>query len=166
MTSTASELVVAQIPSGHPDPSTTFRLQPISSPPTSATAGHLLLRSKFISVDPYLRGVLRSAKVGEPLPSWSVAEVLDSNVDGFAKGDHVTGIIPWRTVQLHNGKELRKVTPLPGVPLSAYIGVLGMPGRTAYFGLLEHEEGRFKAGDTVVVSGGGGCCGQFGGPAR
>ena len=55
-------------------------------------------------------------------------------MDGFAKGDMVTGNIPWRTVQLHDGTGLRKITPPAGVPLSAYIGVLGMPGRTAYFG--------------------------------
>ena len=166
MSSTPSELVVAQIPTGHPDPSSTFRLQPLASPPTSATPGHLLLHSKFVSVDPYLRGVLRNAKVGEPLSSYTVAEVVDSQLDGYSKGDIVTGVLPWRTVQLSAGKEgsgqqLRKVSPPSGVPLSAYIGVLGMPGRTAYFGLLDHEVGRLQAGQTVMVSGAAGAVGSL-----
>ena len=164
--------MVANVPSGHPDPASTFKLQPISSPPTAATPGHVLLRLRVISVDPYLRDVLRKASVGQPQYSWCVAEVVDSQLDGYSVGEFVTGALAWKTLQLHDGKlkpgqkssqgtALRKVVPVPGVPLTAWVGVLGMPGRTAYFGLLDPEVGGLKADQTVVVSGAAGAVGSM-----
>ena len=167
MSTVAQEIIVTNKPSGFPEPTSTFKVQPISTPPSSATPGHILLRLKVVSVDPYLRGVLRSAQVGEPLTSWAVAEVVDSQHEAFSRGDLVTGRLPWRTVQLHDGagmdgaKLLTKLQPSPHIPLTAYVGVLGMPGRTAYFGLLDHEVGRFQPGQTVVVSGAAGAVGSL-----
>ena len=168
----ASEWLIATIPSGHPDPATTFRLQPISSPPTAAPAGHVLLQVKVVSVDPYIRYSLRTQTVGAPQYSYCVAEVLDSQLDGYSKGDMVTGALPWKSVQLHDAKlrpgkrsgqgaALRKVPVLPGVPLTAWVGVLGMVGRTAYFGVSEPELGNIQAGQTVVVSGAAGAVGSL-----
>ena len=169
MSTSEREIVVAQVPKGHPDAASTFTVRPIdSAPPSTASPGHVLLRMKATSVDPYLRGVLSRAQVGDVMESWSVAEVLDSALDGFDKGDLVTAVMPWRTLQQHNGKgggtrnqQLTKLQPAKGVPLTAYLGVLGMPGRTAYFGLLDHEVGRFQPGQTVLVSGAAGAVGSL-----
>ena len=167
--SSEREIIVAQQPKGHPDPSTTFTVRPLQTPPpSSASPGHLLLRLKAVSVDPYLRGVLSRTKVGDVLESWCVAEVVDSQLDGYSKGELVTAVMPWRTVQEHSGKgkgegfhQLTKLQPPKGVPITAYLGVLGMPGRTAYFGLLDHEVGRFQPGQTVLVSGAAGAVGSL-----
>ena len=168
----AVKFVIGAVPSGHPDPATTFKLQPIASPPTSAPPGHVLLRLRVVSVDPYLRDALRRATVGDSQCSYCVAEVVDSQLELFNTGDMVTGVLPWKTVQLHDGKlrpgqragqgaVLRKVSQLPGVPLTAWVGVLGMPGRTAYFGLLDPEVGGVQAGQVVVVSGAAGAVGSL-----
>jgi len=163
----AEEITVIHKPSDFPDPSTTFKLQPIDNPPTSATPGHILLRSKVISVDPYLRTLLRSCTVGDPLISYTVAEVVDSQREGYRRGDLVMGAIPWRTIQLHDGKGFHSSEPLrvlhlsPTLPLSANLGVLGMPGFTAYFGLLDPDVGNFQAGQIIIVSGAAGAVGSF-----
>jgi NADPH-dependent curcumin reductase CurA len=150
--STAQEIVLINRPRDHPEPTTSFRLQTIAAPPVSAPPGQLLIRLKVVSVDPYLRNVMKRAPLNAPLTSWSVAEVLDSNRADYRKGDLVTGQLPWRTVQTHDGRDIRKIDTTPKIPLSAYVGVCGMPGRTAYFGLLDHDVGRLQPGQTVVIS--------------
>ncbi|HEY3369764.1 MAG TPA: NADP-dependent oxidoreductase [Prolixibacteraceae bacterium] len=123
----------------------------------------LLVEGLFYSVDPYMRGRMNDSKsyissyqIGEPLVGGVVAKVIESQSDKIKSGDIVLGRLPWR---------IRTVTSITGLqkidsrqfPLSYYLGVLGMPGLTAYFGLL--DIGKPKAGQTVVVSGAAGAVG-------
>lgn len=127
--------------------------------------GKLVLQTKYISVDPYLRGRMRDEesyiepfKVGEPIDSMIVSEVLKSEVEGFSKGDHVIGMLPWKRKQTHTGKDLRKVDESIA-PLSAYLGVLGLTGLTAYLAL--DKIGKLKEGETLLVSGAAGAVGSI-----
>ncbi|HLR50698.1 MAG TPA: NADP-dependent oxidoreductase, partial [Candidatus Sphingobacterium stercoripullorum] len=119
--------------------------------------GEILLETKFVYVDPYLRGRMSDAKsyiapfeLNKPISSGVVAKVIASKNDSFKIGDFVSGLLDWKEVQVSNGKELLKVENV-GLPLSTYLGVLGMTGLTAYFGLT--EIGQPKSGETIVVSG-------------
>ena len=126
--------------------------------------GEILLQSTYISVDPYLRGRMSEAKsyippfeVGQPISSGAVAEVLASKNDNFKKGDFVAGMLPWKTQQVSNGEGFQKVDK-EKAPLSAYLGIVGMTGLTAFLGL--HEIGKPKKGETLVVSGAAGAVGS------
>ena len=126
--------------------------------------GEVLLETKYLSVDPYLRGRMSDAKsyvppfeVGEPINSGIIAEVIDSKNEKFKKGDFVSNRMDWKTVQVSNGEGLQKVDP-DKAPLSAYLGIVGMTGLTAYLGL--HEIGKPKKGETLVVSGAAGAVGS------
>lgn len=125
--------------------------------------GEVLLKTRYISVDPYLRGRMREGKsyaksfdTGEPMKSGAIAEVTESRNQGFEKGDFVNGMLDWAEYQISDGNGLIKVDP-DIAPLSAYLGILGMPGLTAYLGLM--EIGRPQAGETLVVSGAAGAVG-------
>lgn len=127
--------------------------------------GQLLVKNLFMSVDPYMRGRMRDVKsyvppfqVGEVMTGGAVGEVVASQLDGFAPGDLVLGMNGWREVYVSDGTGLRKVDPTLAPP-SAYLGVLGMPGLTAYVGLL--DLGEPKAGETVFVSGAAGAAGSL-----
>ncbi|MGB3801954.1 MAG: NADP-dependent oxidoreductase, partial [Lewinella sp.] len=126
--------------------------------------GEVLLRTHYVSVDPYLRGRMSDApsyvppfEVGKPISSGIIAEVIESNSDRFQKGDHVSGSLDWKEQQVASAKGLQKVDP-DRAPLSAYLGVLGMTGLTAYIGLT--EIGKPKADETLVVSGAAGAVGS------
>lgn len=126
--------------------------------------GQLRVKAAYISVDPYLRGRMSAAKsyippfeVGEPLLSGMVAEVIESKNEGFKKGEFVSGMLPWKTEQVVATEGLQKVDPNLA-PLSAYLGIIGMTGLTAYLGL--HEIGKPKEGETLVVSGAAGAVGS------
>ena len=126
--------------------------------------GELLLETKYISVDPYLRGRMSDAKsyvppfeVGKPINSGIIAEVIDSKNEKFKKGDFVSDRLDWKTTQVSNGEGLQKVDP-DKASLSAYLGIVGMTGLTAYLGL--HEIGKPKKGETLVVSGAAGAVGS------
>ncbi len=128
------------------------------------SSGELLLETKYLSVDPYLRGRMSAAKsyvppfeVGKPISSGIVAEVLESKNDTFKKGDFVSARMDWKTRQISNGEGLQKVDPNKA-PLSAYLGIVGMTGLTAFLGL--HEIGKPKKGETLVVSGAAGAVGS------
>ena len=125
--------------------------------------GEVLLRTLYISVDPYLRGRMREGKsyvapfeVGDVISSALIGEVIESRAPAFQKGDIVTGYFGWRLYNLAKAGELRKVDPRI-TPVTAGLGVLGIPGLTAYFGLL--DIGQPKEGETVVVSGAAGAVG-------
>ena len=127
--------------------------------------GELLLETIYLSVDPYLRGRMNSGKsyvppfeVGQPISSGIVAKVLASKNKAFKEGEFVAGMMPWTTKQISDGSGIQKVDPRK-VPLSAYLGVLGMTGLTAYCGLT--EIGKPKAGETLVVSGAAGAVGTI-----
>ncbi len=124
----------------------------------------ILLKTLYVSVDPYLRGRMRDEesyiepfKLDELLESALVAEVVESKNENYSKGDYVTGMLKWKKQQSHSGDGLRKVDK-DLAPLSAYLGVLGMTGLTAYFGLL--DIGEPKEGETVLVSGAAGAVGS------
>ncbi|WP_282111645.1 NADP-dependent oxidoreductase [Maribacter stanieri] len=124
----------------------------------------ILLESKYISVDPYLRGRMSDAKsyvppfnVGEPISSGIVAEVIETKNDKFKKGDFVSGLLQWKEKQISTGEGLQKIDKSKA-PLSAYLGIVGMTGLTAFLGL--HEIGKPKKGETLVVSGAAGAVGS------
>ena len=126
-------------------------------------AGQVLIRNRFISVDPYMRGRMRDTRsytppfgLDEPLTGGAVGEVVSSASEEFAEGDFVLHMLGWREYALAETRGLTKVDPSLG-PLQSYLGVLGMPGMTAYVGLL--DIGEPQAGETVFVSGAAGAVG-------
>ena len=158
---------LAHYPDGTPRESD-FRLVKAQLP--APAEGELLVRIAYISVDPYIRGRLRPAPrsqsyiapiaVGDVMESGAVAEVVESNAEGFAPGDFVEAHMPWQDYAVIPAKRARRIDKSQG-PVSAALGVLGMTGLTAYFGLL--EIGKPKAGETVVVSGAAGATGSVAG---
>lgn len=125
--------------------------------------GEVSVRTLYISVDPYLRGRMREGRsyvppfeIGEVIMSGVVGEVVESRAPEFVPGDIVTGMLGWRLYNVARAPELRKVDPRVA-PITTALGVLGMPGLTAYFGLL--DIGKPKEGETVVVSGAAGAVG-------
>lgn len=127
--------------------------------------GELLLESVYISVDPYLRGKMSGTKnpqfaIGEPITSKLIARVVESRHPQFTQGDFVTHYLPWQERQISNGIGLSTIEP-GDAPLSAYLGVLGITGLSAYFPLLDY--GQPKPGETLVVSGAAGAVGSIAG---
>lgn len=127
--------------------------------------GEVLLRTTYVSVDPYLRGRMSDAKsyikpfeLNKPIVSGIIAEVIDSKSDNFSVGDFVSGVLEWKETQVAKEDSLKKVDPSQA-PLSAYLGILGMTGLTAYLGLT--EIGKPKEGETLVVSGAAGAVGSI-----
>ena len=125
--------------------------------------GEVLVRLQYISVDPYLRGRMRDRRsyippfeVGQVIQSGAVGEVIESSSPKFQPGDVVTGMFGWRLHDVAKADHLMKL--IPGIPPSAALGVLGGPGLTAYFGLL--DIGQPQEGETVVVSGAAGAVGM------
>jgi hypothetical protein len=126
--------------------------------------GEVLVRNIFMSVDPYMRGRMNDVKsyippfqIGEVLQAGVVGEVVASNFDGIAKGDHVTGMLGWENYSVSDGRLLRKL-PKSSAPLSWHLGILGMPGMTAYVGLMKIAAA--KAGDIVFVTAASGAVGS------
>ncbi|MGW3246865.1 NADP-dependent oxidoreductase [Streptomyces sp. NPDC001070] len=126
--------------------------------------GQILVRNLYVSVDPYMRGRMNDAKsyaepyqLDKPMQGGAVGRVVASGAEGFAPGDHVLHFLGWREYALVNAETAVKVDENVA-PLSTYLGVLGMPGLTAYAGLT--RVGEFKAGDAVFVSGAAGAVGS------
>src|SRR5256885_15417248 len=139
-----------------------FRLEEFPVPHPGS--GQLLLRTKWLSLDPYMRGRMSDAPsyakpvgIEEVMEGGTVNEVAASNNDSYKPGDIVLGHTGWQTHALSNGAGLRKLDPNVA-PISTALGVLGMPGMTAYTGLL--EIGKPRAGETVVVSAASGAVGS------
>ncbi len=127
------------------------------------TDGQLLIKIEYISLDPAMRGWLNDAKsyiepvqIGDVMRAGTVGEVIESKHEKFVVGDFVCGHNGVQSYAVSDGAGLYKVDPNLA-PLSYYLGVLGMPGMTGYFGLL--KTGEPKAGETVVVSGAAGAVG-------
>lgn len=157
-----TEVLLASRPNGAPT-SANFDVKNGDRP--TPGAGEVLLRLIYLSVDPYLRGRMNDVKsyippfaIGAPLDSGCVAEVVESNNDKFAVGDVVTDRLLWSEYQVHSGKTLTKLDPSVA-PLSYFLGVLGMPGMTAWAGLNIH--GRPVEGETIVVSAATGAVGSL-----
>ena len=138
-------------------------------PETTPGDGELSLATRYISVDPYLRGRMNEAKsyvapfaLGEPVVSGAVAEVVSSRNPAFAAGDIVSGYLPWQdTVLLQGDSEafhsLQKIDT-DVASMTAYLGILGMPGQTAWVGLK--GIGQPSEGETVFVSAASGAVGS------
>lgn len=129
-------------------------------------AGEVLIKNLYISLDPAMRGWMSDNKnsymppvaIGEVMRALAVGEVVESNNPKFAVGDHVSGMLGVQEYAYSDGKAISKVDPKLA-PLPLYLSTLGMPGMTAYFGLL--EVGQPKEGDTVVISGAAGAVGTI-----
>ncbi len=155
------EIRLASRPTGMP---TADDFQFVETNTQQLNDGEVLVRTLYISVDPYLRGRMREGRsyiapfqVGEVISSGVVGEVVESRLPSFQTGDVVTGMLGWRLYNVAKAEELRKVDARMG-PVTTALGVLGMPGLTAYFGLL--DIGAPKEGETVVVSGAAGAVGM------
>jgi NADPH-dependent curcumin reductase CurA len=133
---------------------------PIGKP----SKGEMLIKTIYISVDPYLRGRMNDTKsyippfeLNEAISSGVIGQVVESQSDFFEKGDIVLGSLGWQEYSIVKEKAVRKIDQNLA-PVSAYLSILGMTGFTAYFGLL--DIGKPKEGETVVVSGAAGAVGS------
>lgn len=161
MTEGNRSVLFVDYPRGMPRPET-FAV--VEAPMPTPAEGELLLRAVFLSLDPYMRGRMSPRRSyvppfepGAPLEGYGVAEVVRSRDPRFAPGDVVVSArLPFRSYAAVPAKGLAKVEPRAW-PLSYHLGVLGMPGHTAYVGLL--DIGRPKAGETVFVSAAAGTVG-------
>ncbi|VVJ23990.1 Putative oxidoreductase YncB [Amycolatopsis camponoti] len=158
----ATEIRLASRPDGVP---TQDNFEVVDTEIPTPGEGQILVRNLIMSVDPAMRGRMRDVKsyappfaVGEVMSGGAVGEVVESNVDDVKPGDHVLHQAGWRTHAVLDAQRYVKVDAA-AAPLSTYLGVLGMPGLTAYAGLLESAE--FKPGDTVFVSGAAGAVGSL-----
>ncbi|HUN50203.1 MAG TPA: NADP-dependent oxidoreductase [Candidatus Sulfotelmatobacter sp.] len=138
-----------------------FRI--VETPIGKPADGQVLVKAIYLSLDPYMRGRMNdtksyaaSAEIGGVMTGETVAEVIESKNAAFKAGDVVCAHTGWQQYALSDGKNLRKVDPKL-VPLSTYLGVVGMPGVTAWIGLL--DIGEPKPGETVVVAAASGAVG-------
>jgi NADPH-dependent curcumin reductase CurA len=159
---THRQIVLASRPVGAPTPEN-FRLEH-SEIPTPAH-GELLLRSVYLSLDPYMRGRMSDAKsyadpvaLGETMVGGTVCQVIESNHPNFDKGEWVLAFTGWQDYGISDGEGLIKMGMNPSHPSYA-LGVMGMPGFTAYMGLL--DIGQPKEGDTLVVAAATGAVGSM-----
>lgn len=164
MTDTNRTWVLANRPEGVPD-SDTFDLVERDVPDPGP--GKVLVQTRYLSVDPYMRDRMNAGEsyaeawdVGDPLQGGVVGDVVDENGTSFEAGDVVVGNLHWADYALATGSELTQIDPDLG-PVSTSLGVLGMPGRTAYFGT--REVANVKPGDTFVVTGAAGAVGSVAG---
>ena len=125
----------------------------------------VLVKNLYLSLDPYMRGRMNAGPsyaanvaVGQVMVGGTAGEVVESNNPNFKPGDFVAGYFGWQQYGVSNGAELQKVDA-KAIPLSAYLGAVGMPGLTAWWGLL--DIGAPKAGETVVVSAAAGAVGSI-----
>jgi leukotriene B4 12-hydroxydehydrogenase/15-oxo-prostaglandin 13-reductase len=156
------QITLAARPKGFPKESD-FKL--VNSAIPTIGDGQVLVRTIYLSVDPYMRGRISGiasyaapVNIGDVMVGGAVGRVVESHDSKFGKGEIVEGFLGWQDYAAVAGKDLRKIDPALA-PISTAVGVLGMPGLTAYFGLLDicHP----KAGETVVVSGAAGAVGSL-----
>jgi NADPH-dependent curcumin reductase CurA len=162
MSATNRQIRLAARPQGEIKPSDWEHADaPVGAPGEGELAGV----TRFVSLDPAMRGWLNDAPsyvppvgIGEVMRAGSVIEVTESNHPDYAPGDHVVGMFGVQSHVVTDGRGALKVDP-SAAPLPTYLGALGMPGMTAYFGLL--DVGALKEGDTVLVSGAAGAVGSL-----
>ena len=161
MTNKNRQILLASRPSGEPTLDN-FRL--VESEVPRAVPGQMLLRSIYLSLDPYMRGRMNAGKlyaapveVGQVMEGRAVAEVMESNLSGYERGDVVFAPLGWQEFAVSDGQGVRKLDPKLR-PLSYALGILGMPGMTAYTGLL--NIGQPKPGETLVVAAASGAVGS------
>ena len=153
-------VLLARRPTGAPVPDD-FRI--VEEPPAPLADGELRVRGEWLSLDPYMRGRMNDGKsyvkpveIDGVMCGEVVGRVVESRNAAFAVGDQVAGDLGWQTLAVSNGQGLRKL--MPGVPPAAQLSVCGMPGVTAWCGLL--LIGEPKPGETVVVSAAAGAVGS------
>ena len=136
----------------------------ITVPDRALADGELRIANRWLSVDPYMRGRMNDVKsyvppfvLGEPMQGGAIGEVVESKADGFAVGDKVQHMMGWRDEAVVPAAQVQKL-PAIDVPEQAFLGQLGMPGMTAYFGLTEVAAA--KAGAVVFVSAAAGAVGS------
>jgi NADPH-dependent curcumin reductase CurA len=162
MSATNRQIRLAARPQGEIKPSDWDHAEePAGAPDDGEFAGV----TKFVSLDPAMRGWLNDVRsyvppvgLGEVMRAGSVIEVTESNHPKYAVGDHVVGMFGVQSHVVSDGKGALKVDP-SAAPLPTYLGALGMPGMTAYFGLL--DVGAVAEGETVLVSGAAGAVGSM-----
>ncbi|OOY13182.1 NADP-dependent oxidoreductase [Thioclava marina] len=152
-TETNRKIILAERPTGAPGENT-LQLQTEAVPRPGK--GEMLLRTVWLSLDPYMRGRMNDAKsyatpveIGGVMTAQVVAEVIESDLAGFSKGDYVLAPSGWQDWFVSDGTQVLNLGPEPQNPSWA-LGILGMPGYTAYAGLL--KIGEPKPGETVVVA--------------
>jgi NADPH-dependent curcumin reductase CurA len=139
-----------------------FELKHVDLPPLDEGMVHV--RNRWLSVDPYMRGRMNDVKsyvppfqLGEPMEGGAIGEVVESRTEGFAPGDLVQHMAGWRDEAVVAARAVNKLPDL-GVPPEQFLGILGITGATAYFGLL--EVAKAKSGDVVFVSAAAGAVGS------
>lgn len=154
-------IVLARRPEGAVSPDD-FRLE--EAPVPELAGGQVLVRNRFLSLDPYMRGRMDDLKsyappqpLGEVMIGGTAGEVVESRDPRFAAGDTVIGMLGWQLWGVSEGNGLHKVDTAK-IPLSAYLGAVGMPGVTAWYGLNRIIDP--KPGETIVVSAASGAVGS------
>src|SRR5215471_6980627 len=155
------QVLLASRPQG-PVTEQNFRI--VDAPMPAPAEGEVLIRNEWLSLDPYMRGRMSDAKsyvppakLDEPMTGQTVGEVQESRDARFKPGDKVLTSLGWQSHGVARGDDLVTIDARRA-PASYYLGILGMPGITAWFGL--HEIGQPKAGETVVVSAASGAVGS------
>jgi NADPH-dependent curcumin reductase CurA len=155
------QILLKSRPAGMPSPANFDFVQRLVPEPRP---GQILLRTHYLSLDPYMRGRMsdaksyaRSVEIGDVMVGATVGEIVESRHNDFTKGEICLGYGGWQDYWVSDGKGLRKLDPKLA-PVSTALGVLGMPGLTAYVGLL--DIGEPKPGETVVVSAASGAVGS------
>jgi NADPH-dependent curcumin reductase CurA len=163
VTLTTREWQLTARPHGEPTPED-FRLVEVERP--EPVDGQVVVRMLVMSVDPYMRGRMNAGKsyaaaweVGETMKGGAVGRVVDSRSPAVPEGALVLADAAWRDVAVLDAQHVRVLPELPGIPPSYHLGVLGMPGLTAWVGLFRLAE--FREGDTVFVSGAAGAVGSL-----
>ncbi|WP_153721449.1 NADP-dependent oxidoreductase [Sporosarcina cascadiensis] len=158
---TQQEIHLANRPKGLPTMET---FDFVDRPMPSINENEVLVRTLYVSVDPYMRGRMQDVKsyippfkLHEVIVGGVVGQVIESNSDSFKPGDFVVGNLNWAEYTAAAEKDIRKIDPA-AAPITAHLGILGMTGLTAYFGLL--DIGKPQAGETVAVSGAAGAVGS------
>ena len=159
-----TQVHLARRPTGMPQPSD-FEL--VRVPVPEPAHGEVVVENAYLSVDPYMRGRMTTARsyippfeVGAPLEGGAVGRVVASRAEGLAVGDAVRHMLGWREHAWGPASAFRRIDA-DAAPLEAYLGVLGMPGMTAYVGL--HDVAQAKEGEVVYVSGAAGAVGSTAG---
>jgi NADPH-dependent curcumin reductase CurA len=161
MTTMNKQVLLASRPTGEPSPE---NFDIVQSPMPEAGEGEIVVRTIYLSIDPYMRGRMDDAKsyaasvqIGDVMTGGVVGQIVQSRNPNFPEGDFVLGMFGWQSFTVSDGSLVRKLDPAIA-PISTAVGVLGMPGLTAYVGLL--DIGEPKPGDTVVVAAASGAVGS------
>lgn len=159
--SSNTQILLASRPTGMPTQDN-FKFVETTIPTLSE--GEVLIKTLYLSVDPYMRGRMNDQKsysppfkLNEVIQGGAVGEVVESKDPSLQKGDIITGMLGWQHYTAAPAKQVRKIDPKVA-PITTALGILGMPGLTAYFGLL--DIGKPQVGETVVVSGAAGAVGS------